>query len=367
MPITLPNIEITFRQLASSFIARSARGIAVLIIKDDTNTTFSTKEYKGLDELLLDKALYTSANYQQIVDVLTFAVNKVVVVRVDTTETIADALAIVASTVKTGWITTVGLAADYSAIVDWVKAKETAGETYKAVVYNVAAPDCKHVVNFVNTSVTFSDTRGEEAGSEYLPSLLGILASSNIERGVTYFVCKNLVSVVEVADNDAALNLGQFILINDLDLIDDQVTPRVKVGLGINSLTTFDDNNTEDMRYIDIVEAMDLITDDVRNTYKNDYIGKYKNSYENQVLFISAVNTYFEQLAGEDILDPAYHNVADVNVAAQRAAWAAIKPEAATWDDVTVKNAAYKRTVFLAGDIKILGSMENLEFAISMF
>jgi len=367
MSITLPNIEITFKQLASSFIARSARGIAVLIIKDDTDDSFSTKEYKGLDELLLDQALYTVANYQQIADVLNFAVNKVLIVRIDTDGTMAAALAIVASTVKTGWITTVGVTADYTAIINWIKAKEAAGETYKAVVYNATTPDCKHIVNFVNTSVTFSDDRGEETGSEYLPSLLGILASANVERGTTYFVCDNLSSVVEVANNTTALNAGQFILINDLDVIKDKVKPRVKVGLGINSLTTFDDDNSEDMRFIDIVETMDLITDDIRNSYKNDYIGKYKNSYENQILFISAVNTYFERLAGADILDPAYKNIADVNVAAQRAAWAVIKPEAATWDDVTVKNAAYKRTVFLAGDIKILGSMENLEFTISMF
>jgi hypothetical protein len=359
MPITLPNIEIIFQQLASSFIARSERGIAVLIVKDDTDTTFSSKEYKSLNELLLDSALYTATNYQSIEDVLHFGVNKVVVVRIATTGTMVDALAIVESTVKTGWITTVGLAADYTAIVDWIKAKESAGETYKAIVYNAVAPDCKHVVNFVNTNVTFTDARGAKTGDAYLPSLLGILASCNVEKGSTYFVCDNLSSVVEVADNDVAVNSGQFILINDFD--------QVKVGLGVNSLTTFTGNNVEDMRYIDVVETMDLIVDDVRNTFKTDYVGKYKNSYENQVLFISAVNSYFERLAGEDILDPAYHNFADVNIAAQRNAWAILKPEAATWDDVTVKNAAYKRTVFLAGDVKILGSMENLKFIISMF
>ena len=36
MSITMPAIEIKFRQLASTFIQRSERGTAVLIIKDDT-------------------------------------------------------------------------------------------------------------------------------------------------------------------------------------------------------------------------------------------------------------------------------------------------------------------------------------------
>ena len=36
MAVHLPSISITFRQLAGTFIQRSARGVAVLIVKDDT-------------------------------------------------------------------------------------------------------------------------------------------------------------------------------------------------------------------------------------------------------------------------------------------------------------------------------------------
>lgn len=357
--ISLPTIEIIFKQLASTFIKRSERGISVLIIKDDTNKSFSTKEYKNIAELEKDTALYTVANYQYILDVLSFAVAKVIVVRVDVAGTIADALTLVEKTVKTGWVTIVGADADYTAIDNWIKAKEQNGETYKAIVYNAVDADLKHVVNFANPKVTFKDGRGEQTGEKYLPSLLGILASCNIEKGSTYFVCNNLIKVEEVADNNAALNAGKFILINDFD--------QVKVGLGINSLTTFAGNDTEDMRYIDTVEAMDLITDDIRNTFKSDYIGKYKNNLDNQILFISAINTYFNSLAKEEILDANYKNIVDVNTVAQRAACAQIKPEAEQWDDTKVRNTPYKRNVYLAGDIKIVGAMENLQFNISMF
>ncbi|HBM74716.1 MAG TPA: phage tail protein [Clostridiaceae bacterium] len=367
-PITLPTIDVIFKQLASNFIKRSARGIAILIIKDDTSTEFQTKEYKDLKELKNDEALYTPANYQYIADALSFPVSKVVVVRIATTGTIADALTIIEGTIKTGWVTTVGTAEDYTALVDWVKDKEANGGTYKGIVYNaLQGPDSKHVVNFVNEKVTFKDVRAEQTGEKYLPSLLGILASCNVEKGSTYFVCENLSKVQEVADVDAALNGGKFILINDLDVENEQVIPKVKVGLGINSLTTFDADNTEDMRYIDIVETMDLITDDIRNTFKNDYIGKYKNNLDNQIVFISAINTYFNSLAQEDILDNTYKNYADVDVVAQRAAWAVVKSEAESWDDTQVRNTPYKRNVYLAGDIKILGAMENLKFNISIF
>ena len=39
MAVTLPKILVTFIQLATSFIQRSARGIAVLIVRDDTAGT----------------------------------------------------------------------------------------------------------------------------------------------------------------------------------------------------------------------------------------------------------------------------------------------------------------------------------------
>ena len=53
---------------------------------------------------------------------------------------------------------------------------------------------------------------------------------------------------------------------------------------------------------------------------------------------------------------------------AQRAAWVASgKAEAADWDDDTVKATPFKRTVYLAGDVKILGSMTDLIFPINLF
>lgn len=42
MAVTLPKILVTFTQLATSFIQRSARGIAVLIVRDDTAGTGKT-------------------------------------------------------------------------------------------------------------------------------------------------------------------------------------------------------------------------------------------------------------------------------------------------------------------------------------
>jgi hypothetical protein len=361
--ITLPSIEIIFKQLAGTLIARSARGIAILIIKDDTNTSFAFKLYNSIIGAEADKALFTATNYQYIKDIFDFAPYRVAVVRIGTTGAISDALATIEGNIKTGWITIAdGTTGDYDSLASWIKTKEAARKSYKAVTYKVAAPDSMHIANFYNDTVEFVDARGSETGEKYCPSLIGILASCNIKRGATYFKCKNLKRVVEMADNEAAVGSGKLILINDVDT--------VKIALGINSMTTTDGiTKTEDMKFIDTVEAIDMINDDISAVFQNEYLGNYKNKYDNQVLFISGVNTYFKQLAKDDnILDENYPNKADVNVEAQRAAWIGVgKTEAETWEDAQVKNNAFKRTMFLAGDIKILGALENLKFNISLF
>lgn len=360
--ISLPSIEIIFKQLAGTLIARSSRGIAILIVKDNTNATFDYKEYKSRVAAEDDSALYTSSNLQYIKDIFNFALNKVVVVRIGTTGAVTDALALIEKNIKTGWITIAdGTSDDFAALASWIKSKELERKTYKAVTYKAAVTDCKHIVNFYNDKVVFKDAREEVTGEKYCPSLIGIFASCNVQRGTTFFECANLTRVTEVADNDAAVASGKLILVNDVDT--------VKIALGINSMTTTDGvNNTEDMKFIDIVEVMDLINDDISSVFRNEYLGKYKNNYDNQVLFISAINTYFNSLAEDYILDNNYSNRADVNVEAQRQAWLGVgKTEAEAWTDIQVKNNAFKRTVFLGGDVKILGAMENLKFNIALF
>ena len=140
------------------------------------------------------------------------------------------------------------------------------------------------------------------------------------------------------------------------------------MGVDVNSLTTTDGSTkTEDMKYIETVEAMDLMRDDIARTFRDEYLGQYRNIQANQMLFVSAVNYYFDGLAADNILNPDHDNTADIDVSAQRNAWIGSgKSEAADWDDATVRATPFKRTVFLAGDVQILGSMGNLEFGITL-
>ncbi len=358
MAVTLPQILITFKQLASSFITRSARGIAVLIVRDDTAGGDGYQTYT--DATQLAQAPYTAANIQAVKDALSFGPLRVGVAKVGVDGTLAQALALVLTNEKTGWLTVVGgTTQDWSDLVSWIKARETEAKSWKTVVYNAAAPDCMHVVNLVNEKVTFADSRGEQAGSAYTPSLAGLLASCNVERGSTNKLCANLSHVTMPENPDETVGAGKFLLINDDE--------EVRVGVDVNSLlTTNGSTRTEDMKYVETVEAMDLMRDDITASYKQDYLGKYRNTLNNQMLFIAAINYYFEGLE-DTVLDGEYANAASIDVEAQRAAWAGSgKEEAADWDDATVRAMAFKRDLYLKGDVKILGSMVNLSFGVTL-
>lgn len=244
-----------------------------------------------------------------------------------------------------------------SDLASWIKSMENAGKTYKAIG-TVKGKDCKHYVYFDQTS--YDNDSKEQSASAYLASLLGIVSSCNIVQGCTNFLCTDLSLVDEVEDIDKAVAAGQLVLTNDIG--------GVRIVAGINSLVTLNGNTaTEDMQYIETVEAMDLIRDDIRTVFKTTYQGKFKNKYKYQMLFIGAVNQYYSQLENEDILDDEFDNKAEIDATEQRSAWVGTgKSEAEDWDDDKVKRMAFKRSVFIASNIKVLGSMENLKFTVTL-
>ncbi|MDN4093574.1 phage tail sheath C-terminal domain-containing protein [Brevibacillus agri] len=359
MAIGMPTIDVIFKKLAASLIARSQRGIVSLIVKDDTQGTSPVvTEYKS--QLAVETNKFTPSNVQYIKDVLNRAM-KVIVVSVPTTSTsvVADAIGAIGSR-KYNWIGLAeGTPAEQADLVAYVKEQEAAKKSIKAVVYKATAPDSQHVVNFTNNSVTY--TNGTTVtGEKFVPRLLGVLAGLPLTRSSTYYSFPELASVEEPEDLDAAINSGEFVLFNDDDV--------VRVARGVNSLTSTSPTVSEDFKKILIVETLDMMRDDISTTFKNDYLGKYKNTYDNQVLFLSAItNGYFYSLAQDGILDSNYDNRADVDVEAQRAAWLAIgKTEAEDWDEQKVKNMPFRSSLFLSGRIFVPDAMEDLQFNIEL-
>lgn len=351
---TKPTIEITFKQLATTLIQRSQRGTAILLLMDSAVNAVNVKVYKSVADI--DESLYSAKNLAYIKGCMAFAPYEVVAISANS-GTFSTYAAEILKIRKTGWIASPGSTTLQKDLASWIKSMENEGHTYKAIG-TVASQDCKHYVYF-NQTATNSD--GESIlANDYLSSLLGIIASCNVTKGCTNFLCNDLSLVTEVEDIDSAIAAGQLVLTNDVG--------GVRIVTGINSLTTLNGNTeTEDMQYIETVEAMDLIRDDIKEEFKTTYQGSFKNKYVNQMLFIGAVNSYFDNLAEADVLDAEFDNKAEIDVDAQRSAWIGVgKAAAEDWDDDTVKRMSFKRSVFIACDIKILNCMENLKFTVTM-
>lgn len=353
---TRPIIEIEFKQLATTLIQRSERGTAILLLYEpDATYNTITKVYKTVADI--DENLYTEKNLAYIKACMAYAPYEVVVISSEG-EDFSNFTNSIMSARSTGWIAYANTDSNaQAALASWIKAQENAGRTYKAIG-TVSGKDCKHYVYF--NQVCHDNNGNEMATEDYLPNLLGIIASCNITSGCTNFLCSDLSHVDEVDDIDKAITEGQLVLTNDIG--------GVRIVTGINSLITLNGNTaTEDMQYIETVEAMDLIRDDIRTVFKTTYQGKFKNKYKYQLLFIGAVNQYYSQLSADDVLDDEFNNNAEIDVEEQRSAWVGTgKNEAEDWDDDKVKRMAFKRSVFLTSNIKILNCMENLKFTVSL-
>lgn len=352
--IGMPSIDITFKGLGASAVQRSAGGrTAVLIIKDDTDKTFTFKEYRGIDDLTsLEQAKYTTENLQYIKDVLEGSPKKIVVARMDETlGVLADLLAAIKGKVEMNcWLGIAdGTQQENDDLVSFVKSSvKNDKKRYKALVYKATASDDMHVVNLTN-----------EGEGNSIPYLLGYLSGLSLDMSAIAKALK-MKSVKEPADLDTAINNGEFILYND--------EGEVRVARSVNSLKTTGQGITDDMKFILIVEVMDMIYTDIYTTWKNFYKGKYKNSLDNQMLLIGAINSYFTAMANGLLLDPNYSNKSMVDIAAQRLANISKygEDEVATWDDTKVMEMTVGTSVFLNANVKILNAMEDFKLEISM-
>ncbi|MGD6845233.1 phage tail sheath C-terminal domain-containing protein [Bacillus infantis] len=350
----LPEINIEFKGKAVSAILRSAMGIVSLILRDDTST-FDSKEYKDIEEIKGND--WSPENTDFIKLVMKGTPKKVICERVGTEATDFNAALARLGSKKWNYLAIPEiLSTEVPDIETWIKAKrENEKKTFKAVLPNAEA-DHEGIINFATDDIQVGART--YTTEEYCARIAGVLAGLPFTRSSTYFVLNEVDSVKESDNPDQDIDSGKLILINDGE--------KVKIARGVNSLTSTTIEKTEDFKKIKILEVMEMVTDDIRDTFNNSYVGKVPNTYDNQVLFFISVNSYFKGLAGDSILDPSFDNRADVNVSAQRLAWEGIGTDTTEWDDQKVKNNSFKSTVFAAGNIKIVDAMEDLDFQIAI-
>lgn len=374
----LPQVIIDFKTKGTTAIKRSARGIVAMILKNETTDT--SKYYKINDVADIPETGLTDANVDLIKKCLLGTPLRILVYTLPLSSTIGegdDAVAVETTQadvlkklagIKWNYLCApTATTQEQQDLASWIKSqRNNKRKTFKAVLANQAA-DHEGIINFCTGNIkvqTDTDSEGNPvyatySALQYTARIAGILAGLALDRSATYFKLTEVESVEQYEDIDTLIDQGQLLL------FDEQDGDGVKIARACNSLVTFTTDKGEDFRFIKIIEAVDMITDDIRDTFKKYYVGKVINDYDHKMLFITAILVYFDEIKG-NVLDRNGKNTVDIDEQYQ-ANYAKLHGE--NLDEMTPMEIRQYNTgtnVVLAGSVKPVNAMEDLKILFMM-
>ncbi|MFR1050270.1 MAG: phage tail sheath C-terminal domain-containing protein [Lachnospirales bacterium] len=244
-----------------------------------------------------------------------------------------------------------------TSIVSWIKERrESEYAVYKAVLPDTAA-DSEAVVNFTTAGIRVGD---ETLGAgDYCSRIAGLIAGTPMNISCTYAALPEVSDVNRLtrAEMDAAVEAGKFILFHDGE--------KVKVGRGVNSLQTTTADKGGIFKKLKIVEALDMIRQDIRRTAEDSYIGKYPNSYDNKLVLCTAIKAYLSELEREGILQTGASSVS-IDVDAQTAYLQGHGTDTSAMTEQEIKEANTGSSVFLRVSCKPLDVIEDITIQVDL-
>ena len=362
----MPQIIINFRTKGTTAIKRSARGIVAMILHNETKDEIHNYTIRDVSDIP-DTGL-TDENVDLIKKCLLGTPLRILVytlpnTNVDSaTKEQADVLKMLAN-IKWNWLCApTATTQEQNDLASWIKTQRSnKHKTFKAVLSDQAA-DHEGVVNFCTNNIkvrTDTDSLGNPVYTtytavQYTARIAGILAGLALDRSATYFKLTEVESVEVYEDIDTLIDKGELLL------IDEQDGDGVKIARACNSLTTFTTDKGEEFRKIKIIEGIDMVTDDIRDTFKKYYVGKVINDYNHKMLFISAVLVYFSEIKG-NVLDADAPNTVDIDTTWQSNYAKLHGDDPTTMSVMEIRQYNTGDTLALVGDIRLVDAMENLK------
>lgn len=344
----LPEIFISFETAAVSAIKRSSRGTVALAIVDATAGGEALAAYRSLNEV--PKAKFTEANYRMISLCFLAGPSKVIVLRVgddeDDTFAALDGL-------NFDYLAAPGLT--QADVISYVKSQRGAGRGIKAVVAGATAPDHEGIINLCVSDLVLTD--GAITGADYCARIAGLLAATPLTRSATYAKLAEIVSATPSADPDEDIDDGKLIVVS--------ADGGYCLGRAVNSLTTLTPDHGAPFQKIKIVDGIDLIRTDIARTFRESYIGKVLNDYDNKLLLVTAINAYFHVLEG-DVLDKTAENECFVSLDGQRTWLESHGTDTSEMSDAEILRANTGSEVFLEASLTFCDAMEDLSLVIAM-
>lgn len=352
-----PSVTVAFYEQAISAIERGERGVIAMLVVDAT-AGLST-DYTIYDITDIPSGM-TDANKRAIELALKGYVNapkKILVHVIAAASAYAAGLAALA-TMTWNYLVCPSVETDnaVSTVASWITTQRTNGLTYKAVLPN-SASDNPGIVNVTSTA-TYD---GETIAAEVVACrVAGIIAGTPMTMSCTYAPIADFDDCqrMSAAELDTAVGAGKLVLMWDGE--------KVKICRGVTSFQTTNDTQGDSFKKIKLVEAMDMIRDDITMTAQDNYIGKYVNSYDNKLLLVTAINAYFRQLVTDGVLAS---GSCEIDTEAQRDYFEAqggsivVDGETVSIDGATeqqIKEGNTGSYVFLRAHLSLLDAIEDI-------
>jgi len=350
--IGLPSVIVEFKQKASTAIQRGNTGIVALILRDTQE--LGLYNIKGAYDIPsnLSEANKKYINLTLLGNVT--APSKVVAYVVGEEVELKTALDYL-ETVEFNYL-----------VVPQVKEEEK--ETVKTFIdkmRNDIKVRVKAVMNLeadyegiVNSTNTATMKEGEMNSDEFCCVIAGLIAGTPLNQSVTYAVPRNVLDIPSQTkeQSEERVGKGELILVKEMG--------KVRVARGVNSLVTTTTEKGDLFQKIKLVDTMDLIHNDIRKTCIDTYIGKVANNYDNKCILMTAITSYFEELAKEQLIEKDF--TVAIDMAQQIKYLKSIGVDTSEMSEQEIKEANTKDKVFLMANIKLIDAMEEISLEINL-
>lgn len=255
-------------------------------------------------------------------------------------------------------------------VATWVKAMRAKKKRIKAVLPHVEA-DHEGIINYTIDKNVYGEDITQKDGDirhitteytceQYCGRIAGLIAGTPLQISTTYAPLPELDDCTRLDDIDTPVSEGKFIIFYDGE--------KVKTVRAVNSFVTTIEGKGDSYKKIKVVDAMDLIADDITKTAQDSYLGKYPNSYDNKCVLLTAIKGYFRQLFMDGIIAEDYEVGFDIDALRTyhlgRGKYT--EEQLAAMDDNAIKKLDTGSRVYLKGTIAILDAMEDIDLSIQI-
>ena len=354
--MAMPEINILFKTLAKTASIRSARGVACVVVKDSavegkyvyTREKQITQSYDD-DNLSLVKEAFNK-----------YGVTKLVVYAIDKTGgTLADALNNLKKVEINYLACNFALEENDVTLLKQFKETRVKNNMDLQIIANVAADD-EYFINFASTGISVNGSAIEP--HRFMCKLAFILSSIPQTESATYYVLDDVTAVTEIENEDEAVEQGKIFITFDGE--------KYKLSRAVNSKTTLAANEKKDLKKIKITEGKIIVKGDIYKVFRDKYIGKCNNDYNDRLSLVSEINRYLTNLAYEGILNIDYDNHVELDVQAMRDYMETeVDTDTSDMKDIDVLKdveGLCGSKVFIKGQVRFVDAMEDMDLVLYM-